>query len=195
MYGTQGTGLGLSIVRSIVDLMSGRIECDSELGRGTTFDVYLPIEPADVGRPDNGASYAGASGAISGMHILLCEDNQLNAEIAETILRERGEAVVDHARDGEEGLRMFVGSRPGAYDAVLMDLRMPVMDGLEATRAIRALDRPDAKTVPIVAMTADAFAEDVERCLDAGMNDHVAKPIDPGRLFAVLGALAGTRGR
>ena len=194
MYGTQGTGLGLSIVRSITEIMGGHIDVRSKLGKGSTFDVYLPIEAAEVGN-DSGLAghHATRVGSISGRKILLVEDNKMNAEIAETILRERGGALVDHARDGREGLDLFEASDIGQYDAVLMDVRMPVMDGLAATRAIRALDRPDATTVPIVAMTADAFAEDIQSCIDAGMDSHLAKPIDPRLLFSTLSQLFDKR--
>jgi CheY-like chemotaxis protein len=117
---------------------------------------------------------------------MLCEDNDLNAEIATTILRERAHASVERFGNGRLGLDAFASSAPGAYDAILMDLRMPVMGGIETAKAIRALDRPDAKTVPIVAMTADAFVEDVRKCQEAGMNAHVPKPVEPSRLISVL---------
>lgn len=185
MYGTQGTGLGLSIVRRIVGLMGGHIEMESELGKGTTFDVYLRVEPVETGRT-TGEKEGTAQGDITGWRILLCEDNDLNAEIAETILCERGGAEYVRAADGKEGLETFISSEEGAFDAILMDVRMPKMDGLETTRAIRALARLDAATIPIVAMTADAFAEDVRRCLDAGMDGHIAKPIDPAKLISSL---------
>jgi CheY-like chemotaxis protein len=119
------------------------------------------------------------------MHILLCEDHPLNQEIAKALLSGKG-ALVSVAEDGRQGVETFVNSAPGFYRAVLMDVRMPVMDGLTAARQIRSLERPDAKTVPIIAMTADAFAEDIQKCLDAGMDGHIAKPIDPQRLFQVL---------
>jgi CheY-like chemotaxis protein len=184
MYGMQGTGLGLAIVRNIVELMDGFIEVDSALAEGTAISVYLPIVAVQTGEDPVLANVSSRS--IAGKRILLCEDNDLNAEIAEVVLRERGHAQVDRARDGKQGVQLFEASAPGSYDAVLMDLRMPVMDGIDATRAIRALDRPDARRVPILAMTADAFAEDAQRCLAAGMNAHLSKPLDPKRLIDAL---------
>lgn len=187
MYGLQGTGLGLSIVANLVDLMGGRIEVDSVLSKGTKCSVYLPLQPTAADHADK-KDARGASADISGRHILLVEDNELNREIAVTILRERGKAKVDCAADGREGVERFKASKPGYYDAIIMDIRMPIMGGIEASRTIRALDRPDAKTIPLIAMTADAFAEDVRDCLDAGMNAHVAKPINPELLFQTLAA-------
>jgi len=194
---TQGTGLGLSIVKRIVELMGGTIQVRSALGEGTRIEVHLPVEVVEA--PDVAAAPAGdapglvqetpASEDIRGRNILLCEDNQLNAEIACAILAEGSGANVTRAADGAEGLQAFEDSPVGHFDLILMDLRMPNMDGIEATHAIRALDRPDATTVPIVAMTADAFAEDAQRCLDAGMNGHVAKPIDVARLLHVIARL------
>jgi CheY-like chemotaxis protein len=122
---------------------------------------------------------------ISGMRILLAEDNDLNAEIAMMILEESG-CVVNHAPDGRAAASMFENSAIGDYDAILMDLRMPNMDGIEATRAIRAMDRSDASSIPIIAMTADAFAEDARKCMEAGMNAHLAKPIDVDQLTRTL---------
>ena len=122
---------------------------------------------------------------LQGKNILLCEDNELNREIAIALLSDKGMTVVS-AEDGRQGLTLFEDSAPGAFDAILMDIRMPVMDGIEATRAIRALSRPDAQTIPIIAMTADAFADDIQRCLDAGMRAHLAKPINPSLMFEVL---------
>lgn len=119
------------------------------------------------------------------MHILLVEDNELNAEIAETLLSDRG-ITVTLAGDGKQAVQTFEESAPDTFDAILMDLMMPVMDGYSAAKAIRELDRPDAASIPIIAMTANAFDEDVKRCLDAGMNAHLSKPIDMNKLFEVL---------
>lgn len=189
-YDVQGTGLGLALVKRIVDLMGGHIEVESTLGIGTMFSVYLPIEETKPGEVARNAK-RNAMRDIAGKRILICEDNTLNIEIAETILVERGGAKVVCAADGEKGVETFEGLEPGYFDAILMDVRMPHMDGLEATRAIRALRRPDAATIPIVAMTADAFSDDVQRCLDAGMNAHIAKPIDPDKLIGTLAVLIG----
>ena len=171
-----GTGLGLAIVKRIVDLMDGKIEVRSHLGEGTTFIVTMaaPItEPVDDALPDEGATPG-----IDGMRFLLCEDNDINAEIATLLLEGMGAKEIDRAENGKIGLEKFADSGIGYYDVILMDLRMPVMNGIEATKAIRALDRDDARTIPIIAMTADAYADDVEHCKAAGMNDHLSKPID-----------------
>ena len=122
---------------------------------------------------------------LQGKNILLCEDNELNREIAIALLSDKGMTVVS-AKDGRQGLALFEDSTPGSFDAILMDIRMPVMDGIETTRAIRALPRPDAQTIPIIAMTADAFADDIQRCMEAGMQAHLAKPIHPSLMFEAL---------
>ena len=122
---------------------------------------------------------------LYGRNILLCEDNTLNQEIAVALLKSKG-MKVSVAADGSAAVKHFQASKAGEYDAVLMDLRMPVMGGLEATRMIRALERADAKTIPIIAMTADAFEEDIHKCFESGMNDHLAKPIIPEKLFELL---------
>ena len=182
----RGTGLGLAIVKKLVDLMQGQITVDSHAGKGTTFRVVLTFDtvPAEKQQQPDADAAIGQScpiGILQDRHILLCEDHPLNQEIARTLLERQG-AVVEVASNGKLGMERFAASPLSYFDAVLMDVRMPVMDGYEATRAIRALPRADAKTVPILAMTADAFSGDVKRCLEAGMNGHIAKPIDPGML-------------
>lgn len=187
-YGGTGTGLGLSIVRGLVTLMGGSIEVQSKKNAGSVFTVRLHFKPADSAPQEAVGQLPADIAVLAGKKLLLCEDNEMNREIACALLSAR-DLQVTTAENGQEGLRLFADSAEGEYAAILMDLRMPVMDGYAATAAIRALDRPDADTVPIIAMTADAFADDVQRALDAGMNAHVAKPIDPDRLFGTLAAL------
>ena len=181
---TEGSGLGLSIVKKLVDLMGGRIEVNSEPGRGTEFTVWLDIKRAQL-PPKAPEQVSGGGGELRGRRVLLAEDNAMNTEIARAILASRGIETVC-AENGSEACRIFAASAPGDIDAVLMDIRMPVMNGYDAARAIRAMDRPDAASVPIVAMSADAFDDDIRACLDAGMNGHVAKPIVPELLFEKL---------
>jgi signal transduction histidine kinase/ActR/RegA family two-component response regulator len=186
-YEAGGTGLGLAIVKQLVDLMGGTIRMTSEKDKGTEVVVrfHFPETDAKEIRPRAAAARTAAGGLLSGKRVLLCEDNALNREIAVALLKRKG-MEVETAENGESGLRAFTDSAPGEYDAILMDLRMPLMDGLTAARTIRGLDRPDAKTVPILAMTADAFEDDVEKCLDAGMNGHIAKPVIPEKLYELL---------
>ncbi|MCI1723048.1 MAG: ATP-binding protein [Lachnospiraceae bacterium] len=179
-----GTGLGLSIVKRTVDLMHGNIRVDSEPGKGSCFTVDLPLMAADPSAAEKKEN-SSSSAVLDGKHVLLCEDNYLNAEIASTLLRERG-ILVDCAADGKEGLEKFSASAPYYYDAVLMDIRMPVMDGCEAAKAIHLLKRPDAVGIPIIAMTADALDDDSERRRAAGMSVRVTKPVNPPELFRVL---------
>ncbi len=184
-YESMGTGLGLSIVKQLVDLMGGSIEVQSEKNKGTTFTVRLPfqeVKDAPLPAPEKEIT---VSADLTGKKILLCEDNALNAELATALLSSKGLQIV-RAANGQEGVRLFNESQRDEFAAILMDLRMPVMDGFDATRCIRALERADAHTIPIIAMTADAFDEDVKKCLAAGMNDHIAKPIDPAKLFSTL---------
>jgi signal transduction histidine kinase len=196
-YASVGTGLGLSIVKQLIDLMGGSIQVRSKKDEGTVITVRLHFdESADIARPSSAQHNDTAD--LSGKKVLLCEDNVLNQEIAIALLKDIGVSV-SAAENGQAGVQAFSESAAGDFDAILMDLRMPVMDGIQATGAIRSLDRPDAKTIPIIAMTADAFAEDVQRCSDAGMNGHIAKPIDPEALYGTLSAAlcgrAGETGR
>ena len=181
--GIGGTGLGMPIVKQLVELMGGSIKVSSKLNVGSTFVVSIPFKPA--AQPQE-AEQAASEPTIEGCRLLLVEDNDLNAEIAATLLEGEG-ACVSIAGDGAQALEAFAKSPAGTFDAILMDVMMPKMDGLAATRAIRALDRPDAARIPIIAMTGNAFQEDVQECLDAGMNAHLAKPIDmtkAGRVIA-----------
>jgi two-component system sensor histidine kinase/response regulator len=185
-YDAEGTGLGLSIVKQTVDLMGGTIAVKSVKNQGTTFTLRFVFEPAPEPLPKN-ASPASLENVdcLSGRKILLCEDNSLNQEIPVALLA-KGKVQVTTAKNGQEGLEAFKASKPHEYSAILMDVRMPVMDGLEATKAIRQLSIPDALTVPILAMTADAFEEDIQKCLDAGMKGHIAKPVQPQVLYSEL---------
>ena len=185
-----GMGLGLYIVHRIVTLMDGTITVSSTKGKGTEFTACLPvrIEKRFGGEsPEMGQAFD-----FSGKKILLIEDNPVNTEIADTILSSRGITVVC-AENGQKGLHLFSASRDGEFDAILMDIHMPVMDGYEATAAIRAMKRRDAGSIPIVAMTADAYEEDVARCFAAGMNGHTSKPVDPARLFGELASVMSAR--
>ena len=180
----QGTGLGMTIVRGLVEKMNGTIEVTSREGEGSTFVITLPFEIAP--EPEQPAQPA-AEGvqSIQGLRLLLVEDNDLNAEIAQTMLEDEG-AQVTVAENGKRAVERFQSSLPGTFDAILMDVMMPVMDGLTATRAIRALDRPDAATVPILAMTANAFKENAEKCFAAGMNAHLTKPLRPEEMVRAI---------
>ncbi len=179
-----GTGLGLAIVKRTVDQMGGTVAVESVMNGGSVFRVALPLPLA---RPDQLPETESALPAVSlaGRTVLLCEDNPLNTEIARMLLQNQG-LTVECAANGRLGVERFQASAPGHFFAVLMDLRMPELDGYEAARTIRALPRSDAASVPIIAMTADAFEEDIRSCYEAGMNGHVTKPIDPDQLFRVL---------
>ena len=173
--------------------MGGRIEAESEQGKGTTFSVWMDFRRV----PQNSIQQhqrtqtdlrRQAQEGLQGKKILLCEDQALNIEIAVRLLEKVG-CTVTVAHNGKEGLDTFRASAPGVYAAILMDVRMPVMDGLDAARAIRALARPDAKKIPIVAMTANAFMEDMAKSSAAGMDAHLSKPIDPQVLYSTLARL------
>ena len=170
----QGIGLGMSIVKGLIEKMGGTIKIKSEEGIGSTFIIRIPFKLASA--PDTVKKTA-AQMDISGLNLLLVEDNELNAEIAKTLLSDEG-ANLTVAEDGLQAVRMFQEKPEGYFDAILMDIMMPVMDGLTATKTIRSLKHPDAETIPIIAMTANAFQEDAEKCIAAGMNAHLAKPLD-----------------
>ena len=166
----------MSIVKKMIDKMGDTISVTSEVGKGSTFVVELPFEMGAAPEKSK-KEEADKENSIHGLNLMLVEDNELNAEVAEILLEDEG-AIITIVNDGQQAVELFNNNPVGTFDAILMDIMMPVMDGLTATKAIRALNRPDAGIIPIIAMTANAFAEDVQRCLDAGMNAHLAKPLD-----------------
>ena len=179
----QGTGLGLAITAKIVEMMGGTISVKSKLGEGSEFTVELELEPLDMDSQTNADNSESID--LAGHRILLVEDNAINAEIARMILEQYG-AEVQQAENGKIGLEALQEKGPGYYDAVLMDIQMPVMNGFEATKAIRALGGAYATALPIIAMSANAYDEDVRDCLAAGMNGHIAKPFNPDELMRIL---------
>jgi signal transduction histidine kinase/ActR/RegA family two-component response regulator len=185
-----GSGLGLSIVKHLVAICGGTITVHSEVGKGTEFVINMPHElldqhPERKGGESRQDKRVSDLSSLVGKKVLLVEDNEMNSEIAASVLSAKG-LVVDCASDGTEAVSHFAFSGKNEYSVILMDIRMPVLNGYEATKQIRQLSRPDAKTIPIIAMSADAYAEDVKKSLEAGMNDHISKPLDPEKLFAAL---------
>lgn len=183
----SGTGLGLSIVHKLVHLMQGTITCHSVEGQGTEFVIILKAKLADKCQITavKKVQQEETTACLQGKRVLLVEDHPINAQISTKLLECKG-VIVDHAENGKEALEVFAATAEGYYDAVLMDIQMPVMDGITVTKLIRKLERWDAASIPIVAMTANAFAEDVQKSLDAGMNAHLSKPVEPERLYALL---------
>ena len=183
---SNGTGLGLSIVKRLVDLMGGRITVKSDVGKGTSISVSFVMHEADNEKtePDRSEESGAFEQTLHGK-LLLAEDNVINTEISTRILSSFGLTVI-HAGNGKQVMEIFEGSAPNEYQCVLMDIQMPVMNGYEATKGIRALNRPDAGSVPIIAMTADAFEESIQAAKQAGMNDYITKPIDPRKLYEML---------
>lgn len=200
--GIQGTGLGLSITKSLVELMSGEVSVESELGKGSVFRVSIPLEIGDASAcADEEESNADklqvslerASEALGGMHILLADDNLMSREIAKTILQDVG-ICVDDVEDGIYAVERMQNNPPGTYDAVLTDIQMPIMDGYETTREIRLLDDPDKANIPIIAVTANVFEEEREKASAAGVSGYIPKPIEIPVLMSVLEDLAGDTG-
>ena len=181
----RGTGLGMSIVKALLDKMGGSIEVESQLGEGSTFTFRLPFKVDENAIETKKEEQSSGEQKLEGKQILLVEDNEINMEIAEFYLKELG-IVVDKAWNGKEAIDKFEESAPGTYDLILMDIMMPVMGGREAARRIRTLERSDAETVRIYAMTAQVSSESVHKCLASGMNGHIAKPIDESKLREIL---------
>ena len=182
-----GTGLGMPITKKLVEKMGGTISFESKEGTGTTFVIRIPFQ-IDADMKDRTETEEKTKASIQGLHVLLAEDNELNMEIAEFVLQNEG-AVVTKAWNGQKAVDIFRKNRPGEFDAILMDIMMPVMNGYEAAKMIRSLDREDAKVIPIIAMTANAFTEDKMRAKEAGMDEHIAKPVDGKLLVKVINEL------
>ena len=182
-----GTGLGMPITKKLVEKMGGTISFESKEGTGTTFVIRIPFQ-IDADMKDRTETEEKTETSIQGLHVLLTEDNELNMEIAEFVLQNEG-AVVTKAWNGQKAVDIFRKNRPGEFDAILMDIMMPVMNGYEAAKLIRSLDREDAKVIPIIAMTANAFTEDKMRAKEAGMDEHIAKPVDGKLLVKAINEL------
>ena len=180
----QGTGLGLSISSRLIQLMGSSIQLESALGKGSTFSFTISLAPGE----DEQAKSEREEISFEGFHVLVVEDNELNAEIAQCLLEERGFAV-DCVYDGSQAVERIRTTVPGTYDVILMDIMMPVMDGLEATRTIRGMERQDCQTIPIIAMSANAFDDDLKESVKCGMNGHLSKPVEVDKLYETLNAV------
>lgn len=188
----QGTGLGMSIVKSLIAKMNGTLEIESEKGVGSKFTVTIPFEIANNADVADTLEAAG-NADIHSVRILLAENNSLNREIAHTLLEENG-AVITEAVDGRQAVEQFQKNPPHTFDVILMDVMMPNVDGLTATRTIRAMERPDAAEIPIIAMTANAFYEDIQRTRQAGMNAHLSKPLEIEKMLSVIARFCNRNG-
>ena len=183
----KGTGLGMSIVKKLVEKMGGTIKLKSKLNIGSTFTFTIPFEldHTPLIKEKKELDLKEIQEKIKGIRVLIAEDNELNREIAKTLLEEY-DIIIEEAEDGKICFDKFVKSEINYFQCILMDLRMPNMDGIEATKQIRSLDRVDAWSIPIIAMTADAFQEDVQRVKDAGMNEHLSKPLDIIKVISTI---------
>ena len=189
MSGVEGTGLGMAIVKRLVDLMGGEINIESELNKGTTVILTYDFEIADDSDAEKTKPVGGRISADGIKRILLVEDNEMNREIATDVMEDAG-IEIEEAVDGDIAVEMISRSEPGYYNLVLMDIQMPRMNGYEATKAIRSLENKELASIPIIAMTANAFAEDREKSLAVGMNAHIAKPVSYESLFEAMGQLS-----
>ena len=179
----DGVGLGLSVVRKLVDRLGGQIEVQSEKGKGTRFSVTLPLHIGHA--PAAEAALPDAPPSLAGLHLLVAEDNDLGREIAVQLLSDSGASVTE-AEDGEQALSLFSAAPEGAFDAILMDVQMPILNGYETTKKIRQMEDRKKAEIPILAMTANAFEEDRKRSMEAGMNGHVAKPLDMQEILKTI---------
>lgn len=183
----KGTGLGMAITKGLVEQMGGTISVESELDKGSRFTIVLPIRIDEEQKQEDDAPKAEAPADVSGMRVLLVEDNELNREIVQYMLEDAGVTVVN-AENGQAAVDAFAQSQPEAFDCILMDVMMPKMNGIEATRIIRRMERRDAETVPIIALSANAFEEDAQKAKEAGMSTYLTKPIDMGEMFRTMAA-------
>ena len=189
-----GSGLGMAITGSFIKILGGEIKVESEKGVGSIFTVTVPlskVNEVDYQKTEK-EELPAQDFSLAGLHILIAEDQEMNAEILAELL-EIEEADSEWAENGQRAVEIFETSNPGQFDAILMDMRMPVMDGLTATREIRKLSRPDAQEIPIIALSANAFEEDVKQCLQAGMNAHLPKPVDIDKLKETLNEMIRQR--
>ena len=177
----QGTGLGLSISNRLIQMMGSSIQLESEPGKGSTFSFIISLRPGENMEDEKEDEEI----SFEGFHVLVVEDNELNAEIAQSLLEDR-DFEVDCVYDGAQAVERIRTTEPGTYDVILMDIMMPVMDGLDATRAIRAMEREDCHTIPIVAMSANAFDDDLKKSVECGMNGHLSKPVEVDKLYRML---------